>query len=145
MKRRDFLIASAGVAGTWPLLGRGATQPCPPPSVTVGGKTVTTSCASSASQAADWLARATGPGVVWAHNFDTAAEVNQFRETGGYGMDPTGTASGKQSSVMWQPGGFAGGGFLRISIPTGGTANGKWSRPMSAIRAGQPGANGGPG
>ena len=45
----------------------------------------------------------------------------------------------------WQPGGFAGGGFLRIAIPTGGTTNGQWSRPMSAIRAGQPGANGGAG
>jgi hypothetical protein len=149
MKRRQFLIASTGaagggIAGLLPLLVRAA-QPCPPPSVTAGGKTVNTSCASAASQQADWIARTGGPGVVWAHNFDAAAEVNQFRETSGYGMDPTGTGSGKQSTVSWQPGGFAGGGFLRIAVPTGGTTNGQWSRPMSAIRSGQPGANGGAG
>jgi len=143
MKRRDFLIASAGVGTAWPLLGRGAI-PCPPPQVTVGGATVSTAC-SAITQQADWVARSTGSGVVWAHNFDSASEVNQFRETGGYGIDPTGTGSGNVSTVQWQPGGFAGGGFLRISIPTGGTSNGQWSRPMSAINAGQPGTAGGAG
>lgn len=46
MKRRDFIIASAGVIGSAvPSLSRGQTVPCPPPSLRVaGGGTVSTGC-----------------------------------------------------------------------------------------------------
>jgi len=48
MKRRDFVLASAGMAGAMvPGVGWAA-QPCPPPQVSVsGGTSATTSCATS--------------------------------------------------------------------------------------------------
>lgn len=133
MKRREFLIASAGLTGALPLIGRGATQPCPPPSVSVsGGPTVTTAC-GNVSGAADWSARSTGPGVVWAHNFDTAAEVGAFRVVGGVGNDPNNTSN---STCTWDgTDGFAGGGSMVCAVPTGATSSGYWNRPMSAIAA----------
>lgn len=55
MKRRHFLIASAGVVGsTLPLIGRAQSKPCPPPLVeTTGGQSATTTCGPSA--APDWF------------------------------------------------------------------------------------------
>src|SRR4029079_14111486 len=64
---------------------------------------------------ADWAARIAGASVVWYHNFDTAAEVDQFRWTTGYGggQDPLAKGSGG-SFVAWRSsGGADGGGFLR--------------------------------
>jgi hypothetical protein len=51
MKRRDLILASAGLAGTMiPALGRAA-QPCPPPQVSVsGGTSAATACPSSAAK-----------------------------------------------------------------------------------------------
>jgi hypothetical protein len=49
MKRRDFLMASGGFAAVaLPGLARAAT-PCPPPTFSVSGQTVTTACGSVAS------------------------------------------------------------------------------------------------
>lgn len=47
MKRRDFILSSAGLAGSMmPVLGRAA-SPCPPPGFSVnGGPTTTTTCPS---------------------------------------------------------------------------------------------------
>lgn len=43
MKRRDFLMATGGVAAAGlPLIGRAA--PCPPPSLSTGSQTVSTAC-----------------------------------------------------------------------------------------------------
>jgi len=51
MKRRDLILASAGLAGGLiPGLGRGA-EPCPPPQVGVGGgTTASTACPTTASR-----------------------------------------------------------------------------------------------
>jgi hypothetical protein len=83
---------------------------------------------------ADFTARASGPDVVWWHNFDTAAEVNQFRWTGGYGSgnDPLGQGQGANQCFWVASGGADGGGFMRLSYPVG-TSNGSsyWWRPYA--------------
>jgi hypothetical protein len=134
MKRRDFLVASAGVAGAAiPGVGFTAT-PCPPPSLNVaGGSSAATPCGSVSSEVADWLARSSGPGVVWSHNFDSATEANQFRMVGNVGNDPTNSS---KSTCVFDADGFAGGGSLNCYLPTGGFSSGYWNRPMSALVAG---------
>jgi hypothetical protein len=105
-------------------------------------RVITARRGSGVSEVADWLARSTAPGVVWSHNFDSAFEVDQFRDASGTGLDPTGAVG---THVTWDGAdGFAGGGSLQIQIPTGGTCNSFWTRPFSALRAGKPvgGGNG---
>lgn len=83
MKRRDFLIASAGAAGALvPVVGNGQSKPCTPTPVSaVGGTTSVTAC-TSANATADWLARSTGLGVIWAHDFQNDGELNLFLRAG---------------------------------------------------------------
>lgn len=49
MKRREFIVGTAGLIGTvLPLVGRGQAKPCPPGTVQVtGGTSVSTACASA--------------------------------------------------------------------------------------------------
>lgn len=76
--------------------------------------------------------------MVWYHNFDAAAEVNQFRWTGGYsgGQDPLAKGSGG-NFVSWQSsGGAEGGAFLRLTYPPGavdGRGNSYWWRPFNPL------------
>lgn len=102
----------------------------------IGGITGTTPTAPGANELSDWTKRRSGPSVVWAHNFDAATEVNNFRNVPGVGIsqnDPDGR-------VTWvSTDGFAGGGCVQIAIPTGGTANHSWWRPMAALAAGSNG------
>jgi hypothetical protein len=100
-----------------------------------GGSTATTACSNGTEQA-DWLARSTGSGVVFAHNFDSPNEVAQFRYSGGYGVDPSGTHG---ATIAHTTDGFAGGGSVTITTPSGGHANGGWWRPMARFRAGDNG------
>jgi len=107
-----------------------------------------------ASATADWNARISGPDVVWYHSFDSAAEVNQFRWTNGYGSgnDPEAAGSGAQYVTHQASGGVDGGGFMRLTYPLGSTSgrgNSYWHRPFNALTGagngrGQddPGANG---
>ena len=70
MKRRDFLMSSAGLAGVvLPAIGHAQTKPCPPPSVGVAGGSTTQSNCAVGSAEADWLARSTADGVVAAYDF----------------------------------------------------------------------------
>lgn len=82
MKRRDFVLGSAGALG-WTFLPRlSGAAPCPPPEFSaVGGSTVASSCVDGGSAEADWIARSTGAGVVWAHDFRYEREVSQFRSS----------------------------------------------------------------
>lgn len=87
----------------------------------------------------DWQSRISGTGVVWYHNFDAAAEVNQFRWSGGYqsGNDPL-SRGGNGADVQWiSSGGADGGGFLRLYYPGGGVGGGGsyWWRPMAPLNA----------
>jgi hypothetical protein len=148
MKRRDILVWGGALAAYAPLLARGVA--CPPPSVSLDGTTASTTCATGA--AADWNARISGSGVVWYHKFDSAAEVNQFRWTGGYagGNDPNGTGTSLSKNTAWvSSGGPGGGGYLRLSRPAGTQDGSDWRRPFSPLTAASngrgaadPGANG---
>lgn len=123
MRRRDLLIGSAGAAAslTFGRLAAGA------PSIPA------TESITPATEQSDWIARSTGPGVLWAHNFDSASEVDAFRVVAGYGNDPT---NASKSTCLWDAAdGFAGGGSLTCSVPTGGFSSGYWNRPMAAFAA----------
>jgi hypothetical protein len=78
--------------------------------------------------------------VVWHHNFDAAAEVNQFRWTGGFhsGQDPNSLGTGGNLVTHVASGGADGGGFMRISYPAGsgaGQGNSYWWRPFNPLTA----------
>jgi hypothetical protein len=79
MKRREFLKTTVSLTGSMvPGFGLAAT-PCPPASLDVSGGTQTqTNCVAPGDLEADWLARSRGAGVVWAHDFRTDSEVNNF-------------------------------------------------------------------
>lgn len=86
----------------------------------------------SSSALADWLARSTGAGVVWAHNFDTVTEVNNFRWQGGIGNVPV--LANSDGNTRWVSNdGFAGGGCLELNIPSGGVCSSGWQRPFSPL------------
>lgn len=133
MKRRNFLFGSLGVAGGFvPLIGR--TQvPCPPSTVSVEGGTTAQSTCTSGDELGDWLTRASGPGVVWYHNFESAAEVDNFRFRRNFGTDKNN--SGGANHMRWVADGFAGGGCAEVMIPAGGTNVCDWWRPMSPLSA----------
>lgn len=139
MKRRDFLVTTATMAGaSIPVVGFAQSKPCPPPSISAGGgSTASTSCSTS-SAAADWATRIAGAGVVWYHNFDSKAEVDQFRWTGGYsgGNDPNSRGAGGNFVTHQASGGADGGGFLRLTYPLGsvsGRGGSYWHRPFNAL------------
>lgn len=88
--------------------------------------------------AADWATRISGPGVVWYHNFDTAAEVNAFRWAGGYGGGNDPAAAAPNQCVTWVPsGGADGGGYMQLLRPAGAAGplvDGRyWWRPFSPL------------
>ena len=123
MKRRDFLVTTAAMAGAAvPVVGLGQSRPCPPPGVSAGGGTSASTACAGPSAAADWAARIAGAGVVWHHNFDSKAEVDQFRWTGGYsgGNDPTAATAAGQL-VTHQASGGADGGGGRMCRPASAT------------------------
>ncbi|MBV6416818.1 MAG: hypothetical protein CMLOHMNK_01433 [Steroidobacteraceae bacterium] len=137
MKRRDFLVSTATMAGAAiPVVGFGQSKPCPPPGVSAGGGTTASTTCANESVAADWAARIAGAGVVWHHNFDSAAEVNQFRWTNGPGNDPGGLGPGGQYVTHQASGGADGGGFMRLAYPLGnasGRGGSYWHRPFNPL------------
>ena len=138
MKRRDFLVASATLAGSIvPRIGSAQTKPCPPPSIAVaGGQSATTSC-NPASAQADWQSRISGPGVVWYHDFQSDAEVNAFRWTAGYGSgnDPRAVGNSRSGDLRRiTTDGITGACMELIRRPVSDTATTSvWWRPMSPI------------
>jgi len=84
MKRRDFIKTTFGLGGALVPVLANAGKPCPPSTTRVSGGTDTRSvCGAPIDQEADWLARSRGPGVVWAHDFRSDAEVNNFVKSPG--------------------------------------------------------------
>ncbi|MDH4071869.1 MAG: hypothetical protein OEV41_02050 [Gammaproteobacteria bacterium] len=139
MKRRDFLIVSAGLAGALPRVGLSQTSPCPPPQLNVlGGTSVSSTCpAGDAEQ--DWQSRISGPGVVWFHDFRSDAEVNSFRWTGGFsgGNDPNAVGHATATDVRRiTSDGVSGGGCLEMIRRAGSAecASGWW-RPFAPLTA----------
>lgn len=139
MKRRDFLLRSAsGAAALFPVLASGQKKPCAPsPIIVSDGTSAITACVNVTAEA-DWIARSTGAGVVWAHDFRSPAEVDQFRWQGAIGNVPI-LANSDGNCRHITTDGITGGGCLEINIPTGGVSRAGWWRPMSAIRAGDNG------
>jgi hypothetical protein len=146
MKRREFLIRAGLTSVVAPTLTR-----CSSPLVSSGQSATISPTAAGGDAKSDWMARSTGPGVVWAHDFSTDAEVNQFRYVGGRGNDPTATDP-RTALVRRNPSDgipSSGGACLELYRPAGSTDPGAWWRPFSAIRANDngkstddPGANG---
>lgn len=66
----------------------------------------TTTSPTSASQA-DWIARSTGPGVVWSHDFRTQNEIDAFQLDGQAGGIAFGTTQGMMTQVTDPVTGFA--------------------------------------
>jgi hypothetical protein len=101
---------------------------------------------------AGWNSRISQPGVVWYHNFDSAAEVTQFRWSSGYsgGNDPLGLGTDGARCLHVASGGADGGGFMRLAYPAGSSAGGTyWWRPFNPLTGAtngrginDPGANG---
>lgn len=148
MKRRQFLIASAAAGATWPMYGFTQARPCPPSPVSSAGGTSSTTACAAGNAIADWQSRIGGAGVVWHHNFDSRAEVDNFRFQGGIGTVPDiGRSDGNCRFVAND--GFAGGGCLELNVPANGICNSGWWRPFSPVSGSgngrgsdDPGANG---
>lgn len=146
MKRREFLVASAGLAGSVvPALALGqVVRPCPPSPVGVqGGTSASTSCTPS-SAAADWASRISGPGVVWYHPFASADEVAAFCWSNNYpgGNDPNQLARGPSyydSSLInlnTSDGPAPGFNCMEIIRATGTQETSHWWRPFSPLKGG---------
>lgn len=149
MKRREFLIGSAGIAGaTLPLISRGA-SPCPPPTLTLaGGTSVSTACGTGSAED-DWVARSTAPGVVWYHDFRSDAEADNFRWSGGVGNDPLAEGANANWCRRITTDGITGGGCLELFRGAGSSEGSGWWRPFSPLVGSgngrgidDPGANG---
>lgn len=78
MKRRDLILASAGTAGLLlPRMGMSAT-PCPPPQVSVGSSSASTSCGTSAGSFSTNFSGTENPiseGGVWRSQNTTLSRV----------------------------------------------------------------------
>ncbi|MCB1845001.1 MAG: hypothetical protein KDI09_18695, partial [Halioglobus sp.] len=138
MKRRDFLIRSAAGA-LLPLLGRAQTAPCPPAGLDAGeGSVGQPVCGLNAGDAeADWIARSTAPGVVWCHDFRSAAEVNAFRWSVGYrgGNDPNNVQRPGVVNHITNDG-ITGGGCIELYRTAGSFSEGThWIRPFAPMTA----------
>lgn len=131
------MVRTAGLASaTLPLLCKGQTKPCTPPTLAASGGTSANTDCSTASAAAesDWTARSTGPGVVWFHDFREQAEVDNFRWTNGYGSGNDPLAKGA-SNVQWIQGGgiVSGSGYLQIYHGADGNDGHHWWRPLAPL------------
>lgn len=143
MKRREFLATSAGVAGTFlPFIGRAQSKPCPPPELSVSGGTSAAASCLAGDAEADWIARTTGTGVVWYHDFRSVHEVNNFRWTSGYGTDPNSVGENPTKCRHISSDGITGGCLEIVHPPGADPASGYWWRPFSPIVAGSTTGNG---
>jgi len=124
-------------------------KPCPPSPLSVaGGSSVITSCAAGDPEA-DWIARSTGPGVVWANDFRRPEEVDSFvywsgsdtrRDvwlTGDRRVNVPGPFQIPEEIKDLYPTGDGipgtGGGSLNCHLPVGDKCRGNWARPFSAF------------
>lgn len=116
MQRREFLAASAGLAGL----------------------ALPTSASANVDPESDWRARISQPGVVWFHDFRDPREVDAFRWVGGVGNDPGAAAPFADRIRHITTDGVAGGACLEIWRD--GTKDvGGWWRPFSPLKGGWPG------
>jgi hypothetical protein len=134
VKRRQFLVGSAGLVGSSALPSAAAelARPCPPSQLQIqDGSSVNSTCASVDAES-DWRARTAAPGVVWFHDFRNAAEVDNFRWRGGQGDDPGNTGDGSVRRVTTD--GITGGACIEIHTAANTEAQCSWWRPLSPLR-----------
>jgi hypothetical protein len=127
MKRRDFLTRTGGLACAL-IPGVSLATPCPPTMLGGSGGSL---CAPADAEA-DWLQRISGPGVVWCHDFRSAAEVDSFRWAGGHGNDPHDVARPGQC-IHNTSDGITGGGCLELIYPIGSRSAPGWWRPLAPM------------
>lgn len=131
MKRRDFLAQSVGMACAMAPGLSFAAKPCPPLLQDEQGNAIASACGTADAEA-DWQARANGSGVVWYHDFRTAAEVANFRWVGGYGLDP-GDVALPGRCIRNASDGITGGGCLELIHPVGSNGAPGWWRPFAPM------------
>jgi len=95
MKRRQFILASSGVAGSLFVPSIRAAQPCPPPTLSIsGGDTVATTC--PAGSTLSWAAAQMAPG--------TWVKVNTINQDAALGVGPTsGSMIHYCNQMPWNP------------------------------------------
>lgn len=83
----------------------------------------------------DFNTRVSNPNVIWAHNWDTAAEVDAFRLAGDQTNDPSSTYRPSQAvTVAWDTTDkLSGSGCMRITNPAGSAEGGNWGRPFNPL------------
>lgn len=124
MKRRTFLLNSAGLTGVFlPVLGSAQSKPCPPSPVSAaGGSTVSTLCPAGSAEA-DWLSRSTAPGVVAAYDFS--------KPPANGGDWKWGSLAPGITCMSWKESVYSGVRTLDTAIyPPGSTASLRWSLPQ---------------
>jgi hypothetical protein len=119
MRRREFVLASAGLAGA--LLDRDADaqgRPCPPPVLGAeGGTTGETPCLAVDANA-DWAARSDGAGVFFRHNFTyrNAGETVQIASDADLRASSHNGVTDGSARVVWDTTNkLSGNGSLRIN------------------------------
>ncbi|MGE0436448.1 MAG: hypothetical protein AB7G76_03595 [Steroidobacteraceae bacterium] len=111
-----------------PGLAWSQSAPCPPPTMGIsGGSTANTACNAS-SAAADWAARSTGAGVVWATDFsESPGAIEKFI------LRSNGTPASWTSLDTSE--GIQGRGAMRQYCGAGARNGHKWPRPFSPFPA----------
>lgn len=123
--RRAFLKSLGATSSLFlPASVLAQARPCPP---VLDGTSDT--CLINAE--ADWEARVSDPGVVWAHDFREDAEVDTFRWVGGYGSDPAMLSEHGQYVRRQTADGITGGGCLEVLHPSNTGHSAFWKRPFS--------------
>ena len=126
--RRLFLRCSAAASVFVVSRALAQSRPCPP---TLTG-TEAAACRSDDAES-DWLARSTGSGVQWAHDFRTDEEVKFWIWVNGVGDDPSRSTSAGRQVIRDTTDGITGGGCLKI-LRIGDGEPGNWWRPMSPMQ-----------
>lgn len=88
----------------------------------------------------DWQRRIAGSNVVWYHNFESAAEVNQFRWASAAGGNDPGATAPDSSYLSYDATDGVGGGCLKWRHPAGSyEPDAAWWRPFFPISGAQNG------
>lgn len=102
MKRRNFVIASAGLGGALlHKLALAQLRPCPPPLFGVeGGASIQTPCVSLDADA-DWAQRSAAPGVFYRNNFTYANRTETTLITNSAGLRATTWGGNGDNLLVW--------------------------------------------
>lgn len=125
MKRREFVIASAGLGGAlFHKLALAQLRPCPPPLLGVeGGQSVQTSCASLDADA-DWNQRSTAAGVFYRNNFTYSNRTESALITNNAGLRSTTWGGSSDNLLVWdQSIKLSGAGSCRMNQPASPAGN----------------------